>query len=353
MNVPAPVKRLAALLLFVPAVSAQVKISERVLPPLPDALGVAGAFAGVSGDALLVAGGANFPGQPPWEGGTKKWHDEIYVLPRGATNWLTGFRLPRPLAYGVSVPFDGGVLCLGGNDATSHHEEVFLLRWREGRVLVETNFPALPVRLANACGVICAGHVYIAGGEARPKATSALAGFWRLNLMETNALWQRLPDCPGPARTLALAASDGGTVYILGGVALSADAENQPVRRYLADVQAFDVRKQTWTQRADLPQPRAAVPGPAPYVGGGWFALLGGDDGSHVGFQPIAQHPGFSDQILLWHPERKRFQFGGNLRTPRVTTPAVMWEHEAVLPSGEIRPGVRSPVVSSLRFATP
>ena len=48
------------------------------LAPLPDEKGVAGAFAGVSGRdpesaALIVAGGANFPGQPPWAGGTKAW----------------------------------------------------------------------------------------------------------------------------------------------------------------------------------------------------------------------------------------------------------------------------------------
>ena len=40
------------------------------LAPLPDEKGVAGAFAGVSGGdpqsgVLVVAGGANFPGQPP------------------------------------------------------------------------------------------------------------------------------------------------------------------------------------------------------------------------------------------------------------------------------------------------
>ena len=48
------------------------------LAELPDEKGVAGAFAGVSGGdpqsgVLIVAGGANFPGQPPWAGGTKAW----------------------------------------------------------------------------------------------------------------------------------------------------------------------------------------------------------------------------------------------------------------------------------------
>src|SRR5690554_4213129 len=56
------------------------------LPAIPDAAGLAGAFSGVSNGALLIAGGANFPGGMPWEGGAKAWHDEIYVLdsPEGA-----------------------------------------------------------------------------------------------------------------------------------------------------------------------------------------------------------------------------------------------------------------------------
>src|SRR4051794_9202194 len=38
------------------------------LPSLPDPEGFASAFAGVSHDALLVAGGANFPDKRPWDG---------------------------------------------------------------------------------------------------------------------------------------------------------------------------------------------------------------------------------------------------------------------------------------------
>ena len=41
----------------------------RELPPLPDAHGFAGAYAGVSGGNLIVAGGANFPDGAPGDGG--------------------------------------------------------------------------------------------------------------------------------------------------------------------------------------------------------------------------------------------------------------------------------------------
>ena len=340
-------------LLFSSSVLAQVKVTKRELPPLPDKLGVAGAFAGISGDALLVAGGANFPDKPPWDGGQKKWHDEIYVLPYGATNWLTGFKLPRPLAYGVAVLLDGDVLCIGGSDSARHYAGVFLLRWREGRVLIETNFPPLPQPLANACGTVCAGCVYVAGGETTPGATTALASVWRLNPAATNAAWQRLPDCPGPGRTLALAASHGGSVCLLGGIALSAGPDGKPVRRYISDSYTLSTRNLTWQQQKSLPYPLAAVPSPAPSVGSGWLALLGGDDGSRYGFQPPAAHPGFPTGLLLWHPGRASFRSGGSLAAPRVTTPAVVWRGEIIIPSGEARPGVRSPVVSAYRIETP
>ena len=75
----------------------------RALPDLPDPRGVAGAVAGLSGDALIVAGGANFPNGFPWEGGKKAWHAEAYVRPKGARNWIVGPQLPYPLAYAVSL----------------------------------------------------------------------------------------------------------------------------------------------------------------------------------------------------------------------------------------------------------
>ena len=53
------------------------------LPPIPDREGFAGSYAGVSGNALLVAGGANFPDKRPWEGGTKIWYDRVFVLEAG------------------------------------------------------------------------------------------------------------------------------------------------------------------------------------------------------------------------------------------------------------------------------
>src|SRR4051794_34706734 len=104
----------------------EVRAGEwRRLPSLPDKEGFAGMFAGVSGGALVVAGGANFPGKKPWEGGKKVWYDTVYVLEQPGGEWKVGGRLPRPLGYGVSVTHGGAVICVGGSDAERHYAEVF------------------------------------------------------------------------------------------------------------------------------------------------------------------------------------------------------------------------------------
>ena len=92
------------------------------LPPAADQEkqpGVAGPFVGVHKDALIVAGGANFPDALPWQGGKKIWWDDIFVLEKKENdsyqwNKENRFTLPRPLAYGVSISTEEGVVCIGG-----------------------------------------------------------------------------------------------------------------------------------------------------------------------------------------------------------------------------------------------
>src|SRR4051812_42894769 len=76
------------------------------LPSLPDREGFAGSYAGASGGALLVAGGANFPGKRPWEGGEKSWYDRTFVLEAGAKAWREAGKLPAAGGYGVSITLD-------------------------------------------------------------------------------------------------------------------------------------------------------------------------------------------------------------------------------------------------------
>ena len=110
------------------------------LPPLPPPAGhtrqagLAGPFAGAQGDVLLVGGGANFPDRAPWEGGTKTWWRDLFVLERrrdGTAQWVSekNFQLPRPIAYGISFSTPAGVICVGGCDGAQCYRDVFQLAW--------------------------------------------------------------------------------------------------------------------------------------------------------------------------------------------------------------------------------
>lgn len=323
------------------------------LAPLPTELGVAGPVAGTDGRSLIVAGGANFPAGPPWDGGLKVWHDRVYVLESPDGQWLDAGRLPRPLGYAVSLSlprglsFEPGVICLGGSDSQQHYADCFILRWKDGR-LESTDLPALPRALANASGALLGDTIYVAGGIETPDATRAESNFWALKLNQSNPQWEELPSWPGPARMLAVAAVQDKTFYLCSGVELSADDAGRPVRRYLNDCYSYQP-KQGWKRVADLPRPAVAAPSPAPALGQSSFLVLGGDDGSLVDFSPLEAHPGFPRTILAYHTITDTWKTLAEMPVSHVTTGAIPWQGQWLVPSGEVRPGVRSPDVWAMK----
>src|SRR5690606_34665825 len=122
------------------------------LPPLPDPAGRAGMFAGVSAGRLFCMGGANFPEGYPWEGGRKKWHNDVFMLEPGARQWQRlDAVLPGGLAYGVSASYNQDIFLVGGSTATAHCAETWRLRWVQGKLDVKEG-PRLPHPLANMAG---------------------------------------------------------------------------------------------------------------------------------------------------------------------------------------------------------
>ena len=78
------------------------------LSELPASLGVAGPFAGISHDTLIVAGGANFPNGAPWHGGEKVWQDDLYILDRAEGQWRFVGALKAPELFGNSAGYPDG-----------------------------------------------------------------------------------------------------------------------------------------------------------------------------------------------------------------------------------------------------
>jgi SSS family transporter len=340
-----------SLLALAPAALGQVGLRGEALPDLPDPHGFAGSFAGVSGDCLVVAGGANFPLAPPWEGGAKVWHDRVFVLPAPDGRWREVGRLPRPLAYGVSVSTPAGLLCIGGSDAERHYPDSFLLRW-DGTSLRSEPMPILPEPLANMGGVALGRRVHLVGGTGMPEATEASARAFELDLDRLGAGWREIAPLPGSGRILPLVAAQAGSVFVVSGAALRADALGRPQRTWLAD--AWRLRPDRgWAAAAGPPWPLVAAPSPATSIGASHFLAIGGDDGVLAGFEPIARHPGFPRRVLAYHTITDTWVELAPLPeafVPVVTAPVVAWRGRSVIASGEARPGVRTPQVLALSF---
>jgi SSS family transporter len=251
----------------------------------------------------------------------------------------------------ASVPdalgIEPGVAFCGGSNADGHHADCWLLRWKSGKLQQEA-LPSLPRACANACGALLGDTIYIAGGIERPDSTTAMHQFWAMNLREQPWQWRELPPWPGPERMLSTAAVQDGAFYLSSGASLASSTDGKPVRSYLTDAYRYRP-KDGWTRIADLPRAAVAAASPAPALGQSSFLVLGGDDGTLVDFHPLDQHPGFPKTMMAYHTITDTWKTLSNeLPASHVTTSSIWWQGQHVIPSGEIRPGVRSPEVWSL-----
>ena len=363
------------------------------LPPLPPGPGqdvqpgVAGPFVGVHRGYLVIAGGANFPDAMPWLGGKKVWHDTCFAMPtKGAaeaTWWAPdGFHLPRPTAYGASISTEHGIVMIGGCDADQCFRDVWLVAW-DGKAFAFRPLPALPRPLAFMAAARVGSAIYVAGGQETTTDARATRNVWRLDLSafdpETAELdpawqWEELEPWPGPPRILPVAAgqSDGATdrLYLFSGRNV---APGEPTE-ILTDAYTYNPTAGAWTRLADVAvagqSPRCIMGAPAVASGASHVLVFGGADGERFlkleelgraiaaadagDAEPLKQtqrrlldhHPGFSRDVLAYHTITGTWTRIG--RFPGmcpVTTTAVQWDGRIVVPSGEVRPGVRTSAV--------
>ncbi len=358
------------------------------LPPAPGEVfqpGLAGAFTGISNDALIIAGGANFPA-PVWEN-DKIYHDDIYVLvktdpavekssPGSHFRWIKASPLNHPIAYGASVSTDHGVVCMGGNDSQRVYDHVFLLKWDPETESVQTEMlPRLPLPCTNGSAAVIGNTIYLAGGQQGLGLETALNNFWSLDLSQTrDNEWKKLPPWPAPARALniTVAQHNGYTdcIYLIGGRRLVGDPEKGNYE-FLKDVYEFNPSRYEAAFAEDMEYNSDAHPNPSPWrvraevpsyvmagtgiaLGQSHILIPGGADGSF--FYRVDElkdnHPGFPKKAFLYHTITNTWIPTSPPPENQVTTRAVQWENRIVIPSGEIRPRVRSPRILAAREVT-
>ena len=352
---------IASVLLIVTfqAIGKEIKWEE--FPEIPDNEGFAGMFAGVSNGVLLVGGGANFPEKRPWEGGEKVWYDGIYYMENTDEGWIpAGQKLPSPLAYSVSGSYDDKVWIVGGNDARAHSNSVLSLVFRNGEIILENDYPRLPIPLANMSGTIVNGVFYVLGGQ-QTALGLAESKFYYLDLKKDRAemRWEEGPKFPGTARIQSVAASHKDAFYIFSGFSLFKNADESLGRNLLKDAYQFfpgvNPENGTWDRLKDLPRGVAAAPSPAFSLGGDHILIAGGLDENTLLHTDPASHPGFLDEMLAYNTNAGQWVEMGKMPDgiSRVTAPSAYWQGFWIVPNGEKGPGVRSPKVWGLATQNP
>ena len=316
---------------------------------LPNKLGVAGPFAGVHKNALIVAGGANFK-EPIWQT-EKVWYDEIYALTKKGKGyqWHNAGKLPRKTGYGATVSTPNGIVCMGGNDGTNTFKDAYILVWNpRKKSITAKEFPSLPQPCAYGQAVYLDGKIYLAGGQSDNPLDSAMKNFWMIDTKSKNPKWEELKPWPGPNRAFnLLAVANNGTadcIYLMSG-----RRQNRDKVQFLTDNFEFNPDTGRWKDSLKMPFSRMA--GTAIQSGKHEILVLGGADGSlwHKAPGLGPEHPGFPKEAWRFNAKTGSWQSAGPIPANHVTTIPVRWQRNIIIPSGEVRPRIRSPKIWSIR----
>jgi SSS family solute:Na+ symporter len=302
------VKTFVALLCLIGATVLADEPQVSKLPNLPDKHGFAGPFVGVHEGALIVAGGANFPAGVPWHkaaGGMRSlkiYHDRIFVLEPGASMWAeVKTRLPKPVAYGLSISTDSGILCIGGERRvhvsdgagsmlTSRFKSsdvYMLIRLPQATVTgiqisnqyKQKPLPPLPSPLTAMTGGRVGDVVYVVGGATNDGATDNV---WALDLAAQKLKWVQKASISGPRTHAVAVAPDRGkakALYVFSGRRMEENGWN-----ILTDAQKYSTEDDVWTDQRPIqlpgdPNPRSVMAGTGVSAGFSDILIFGGARG--------------------------------------------------------------------------
>jgi len=335
-------------------------------------LGIAGPVTGVYNHLFFVAGGANFPGAMPWDGGAKKYHAAGYIYCKDHRKLKVrsaGFTLPQPIAYAASCSTPEGIIYAGGENETGFSDKVWLIQSDQNGEVRFKPLPSLPVPVSNASATFVDGIVYLAGGE---NNTQTLTQLLALDLANISDGWKKLADIPKPVSHCVMTAagsSSGSKIYISGGRKKNSNG----ISTIYPSLFVYDISANQWQEKAPLPYALCAGTG---ILQDRHILLFGGDKGIvfnkaetliaaiNTTSDPVkkqemildknklqSSHPGFSREIIAYDIDQDTWLVAGQLpyETP-VTTTAVKWGNGILIPSGEIRAGVRTPKILKLKI---
>lgn len=346
--------------------------------------GVSAAFGGSLGDAVVIAGGCNFPVKNVVEGGTKVYYDRIQVMRSpgsvGAV-WEDRGQLPVPSANGASVTLAEGVVCIGGKNESGALNQVCLLKWNADRsAMITDRLADLPVPMEDMAAGTDGTNIYVAGGNCNGIPENRC---FVLNGIQARE-WKELPDFPGISRVQPVGAVMGGKFYLMGGF--------QPVREQQGcqvadDGLCYDPVTAQWSSVAKIipageKSARAVVGAAGVALDSHTLIIQGGVDrevfktavdnpllqqqaiaaGNTDELQLLKKaqadylrhEPGwykFNRQLLIYHTGQDRWESMGDFPgLARAGAVMILHGEKLIVVNGETKPGIRSAAVTETAF---
>ena len=321
-------------------------------------LGVAGGLVGLLNGQLLIAGGANFPDGLPWDGGKKTYQSRAYLYHIEADQLILNkeFSLAEEIAYSANYSDGTFLYSAAGENKDGASDQVFRFSLDAQNELHRDTLAPLPLPLTNAGLVVIAEQLFLVGGE---NADTVSDKVYVLNIQEK--AWKTFLTLPYPISNAVVVSNNKDRFYIAGGRKRNLNAKSDMYN------ELFEVDLQNKTISTIGKLPLALAAGTGVYMHD-QVILFGGDDARtfHQVEEAIAKinntedpvqkdslivaknslqanHPGFGQQVIAFDIKAKQWRDLEKIngQSP-VTTTAVLSDDLILIPSGEIRAGVRT-----------
>jgi N-acetylneuraminic acid mutarotase len=256
-----------------------------------------------------------------------------------------------------------GLVYLGGENEQGISDKVVLVKYRAtSNEMIFSDLPSLPLPLTNLAAAYNNHIIYVAGGNSKEGSSDKL---FSLDLSIPGAGWQTLPDIPVKIAFAVMAIQSDGDhpcIYLIGG----RRKNNNGLSDIFNTVYQFDITDNRWKQKQSLPYSVSAGTGIA--SGSHHILLFGGDKGETFRQEEklsaairnekdeqknktlvkekialLEGHPGFISEVLLYNTRTDTWEKTNPLPPGSpVTTTALKWGNDIIIPSGEIKAGIRT-----------
>ncbi len=309
----------------------------------------------------------------------KKYHDKIYILKKKEKNqyyWLEGVstKLDYPIAYPANVPYKKGFISIGGENDNGVLKNVIFFQWLNDELSI-TPLPELPIGLTSCNAVCIKDRLYVVGGNS---GKTSLKSAFVMDLSETVKKWTGIGDMPiALENAVAAVCHDGESqkIFLLGG---RYKLPGDKTTTYSDKVMKYDPKSNKWSTfdfKNDNGEKLKLAAGTGVAISKNKIAIFGGDKGlifnkiesfNNNLSQPdledrekvnnekigvLTSHMGFETDIYIFNAVKSNCQKSGSIPDlTQVTTSAFYWGKSIIIPSGEIKPGIRTPMIKSITF---